>query len=45
MEPLYPVFSARSLQQKIKFEEQDFAFQSQKNHRRTEWTNIFQKFV
>ena len=35
MEPLYPLFSDRSLQQKIKFEEQDLAFQSQKNHRRT----------
>ena len=30
MEPLYLVFSARSLQQKIKVEEQDLAFQSQK---------------
>ena len=30
MEPLYPLFSDRSLQQKIKFEEQDLDFQSQK---------------
>ena len=33
MEPLYPLFSDRSLQQKIKVEEQDLAFQSQKNHK------------
>ena len=30
MKPLYPVFSARSLQQKNKVKEQDLAFQSQK---------------
>ena len=45
MEPLYPLFSDRSLQHKIKFEEQDLAFQSQKNHRRTEPSNICQKLA
>ena len=37
MEPLYPVFSASSLQQKNEVKEQDLALQSQKNHRRIKY--------